>query len=74
MKEKQVSLIVEVFDNGITTKWRDLSGDVEPSSSVAVEGGESQAIGDEIWSDIKAFMSNNDAKKVKAVITYTKED
>ena len=56
--------------NGIILRWHDLNGKEGDYSEVAPEHHEAQAIGSEIWSDIKNVMDCFRKNKVRLTIKY----
>lgn len=71
LKAKDVRITVEQFDNGITLRWKDLSGEYDPSANVVLEGGEPNAIGVLIYEDIKQIMDSVPCNEVEVNICYT---
>lgn len=68
---KDVRVTVEQFDNGITLRWKDLSGEYDSSANVVLKGGESNAIGTLIYEDIKQIMDSVPCNEVEVNICYT---
>ena len=42
---KEAKIEIEEFDNGITARWEDVSGNVESQKSLAIKGDEARVIG-----------------------------
>lgn len=66
----KVSVTIEQFDNGITVKWRDVDGEVDPKAAVALERDQQRAIGETLWEDIRQIMNANFTNLVKMIIEY----
>jgi organic radical activating enzyme len=71
LKAKDVRITVEQFDNGITLRWKDLSGEYDSSANVVLKGGEPNAIGALIYEDIKQIMDSVPCNGVEVNICYT---
>jgi hypothetical protein len=67
---QNAEMIVELFDNGITTKWKDLDGDIDSEHKVFLEGNEKVGIGSAIWGDVSNVMDFANTSKVKITIKY----
>ena len=67
---KKAEILVEVFDEGITTRWNDGNG-VEPATkSLATEGDEAECIGNELWRDINGILEETETDKVLIKVEY----
>ena len=66
----KVEITVEQFNNGISLKWRDCDGNIEPEDLVALEEDQVNTIGKIISDDIKLVMDNKLANIVKLTIEY----
>lgn len=66
----KVEITVEQFNNGISLKWRDCDGNIEPEDLVALEVDQVNTIGKIISDDIKLVMDNKLANIVKLTIEY----
>ena len=67
---QNVQVEIEQFDNGITLRWHDLDGEADDTSEVVTENEEAEAIGSEIWGDIRNIMESCDKNKVRLTIKY----
>lgn len=67
---KKVKIEVEQFDNGITARWEDIDGAVDPEKSLGVKGNEAVCIGKQIWSDIHEILATQPTDKVIINIQY----
>lgn len=67
---KKAEIVVEEFDNGITTRWEDVDGIVDPSKSLAAKGNEAECIGKEIWGDVHEILATQPTDKVIIKIQY----
>ena len=67
---KNVELSVKQVSNGITLDWRDVDGEVDPISKVALDGTEASSIGNEVWGDILDALDHSDSKKVVVKMEY----
>ena len=67
---RKAELIVEQFDNGFSLLWRDLEGEVKDSKSVALLGGEKEAVGELLFEDILEYFDKGVSDKVKITIKY----
>ncbi len=61
-------LLIEKFSNGITLRWNDLSGKLEPEKSLAVNGEESNCIGESLWDGIRDLLGQSDNGKVEVTV------
>ena len=66
----KVEITIEQFNNGISLKWRDCDGNIEPEDLVALEEDQVNTIGKIISDDIKLVMDNKLANIVKLAIEY----
>lgn len=66
----KTTITIEQFDNGITVKWRDIDGKVDPKAVVALEREQARVIGETLWEDVKQIMDANLTNLVKMVIEY----
>ena len=66
----KVEITIEQFNNGISLKWRDCDGNIEPEDLVALERDQVNTIGKTIWEDIKSLMDSKLANIVKLTIEY----
>lgn len=66
----KVEIFIEQFNNGISLKWRDCDGNIEPEDLVALERDQVNTIGKTIWDDIKSVMDSKLANIVKLTIEY----
>lgn len=67
----KVEIFIEQFNNGISLKWRDCDGNIEPEDLVALERDQVNTIGKIIWDDIKkSVMDSNFTNIVKLTIEY----
>ena len=66
----KVEITVEQFNNGISLKWRDRDGNIEPEDLVALKEDQVNTIGKIIWDDIELVMDNKLANIVKLTIEY----
>lgn len=66
----RVNIDVEQYDNGITLKWRDFDGEIDPQNTVALDRDREAVIGKMIWEDIKHVMDKHIANAVTMSITY----
>ena len=71
INDRDVRLHIEQFDNGITLKWKDLSGEYDSSANVVLKGDEPNAIGALIYEDIKQVMDSVPCNEVEVNICYT---
>ena len=67
---KEVKIEIEEFDNGITARWEDGKGDVEPKKSLATKGDEGRVIGKQIWSDVHEILTTQPTDKVIIKVQY----
>ena len=61
---QKAEMIIEKFDQGITVRWRDIDGNIDPSKSLATKGGESIILGKELWEDINEVFDKSLSDKV----------
>lgn len=66
----KATILIEQYDNGISLKWRDCDGNIEPEYLVALEGDQVNTIGNTIWEDIKSVMDSKFVNIVKLTIEY----
>ena len=66
----KVEITIEQFNNGISLKWRDCDGNIEPEDLVALEEDQVNTIGKIILDDIKLVMDNKLTNIVKLTIEY----
>ena len=66
----KVEITIEQFNNGISLKWRDCDGNIEPEDLVALEGDQVNTIGKIISDDIQLVMDNKLVNIVKLTIEY----
>ena len=66
----KTTITIEQFDNGITVKWRDVDGEVDPKAVVALERDQQRILGETLWEDVKHIMDANLTNLVKMVIEY----
>ena len=66
----KVEITIEQFNNGISLKWRDHDGNIEPENLVALKEDQVNTIGKTIWDDIELIMDNKLANIVKLTIEY----
>ena len=67
---KKAEIVVEEFDNGITTRWNDGDNIAEPVKSLAAKGEEANCIGKQIWSDVHEIFATQPTDKVIIKIQY----
>ena len=67
---KQVKMIVEKYDNGISIYWTDLNGEADDVKIVSLESTMERGIGNMILDDIKHILDNAVADKVELDIRY----
>lgn len=67
---KEITIIIEQFSNGLTFRWRDNSGEVDPADRVIINGKEAEEIGNEIFGDIQMVMNESQCNKVRMEIKY----
>jgi hypothetical protein len=67
---QKAEIIVEKFDEGITTRWHDLSGDLGTTKSLAKTGDEAQLIGEDIWADVFNMFDKLGTDKVRVKLEY----
>lgn len=66
----KVKIEVERFDEGITTRWYDVSGEEASTKSLATNGREHAIIGQDIWTDVTEIMDKELTDKVVIRIEY----
>ena len=66
----KVEVIVEQYNNGISLKWKDVEGDIEPEAVVALNNDKTHTIGKIIWDDITLMMDQELCNVVKMTIEY----
>lgn len=67
---KKVKIVVERFDQGITTRWYDTNAASADSKNLAVNGNEHIIIGEEVWSDVSEVMNREAVDEVVINIEY----
>ena len=67
---QKAELIVEKFDEGITTRWNDMSGEEESAKSLALNGCEASIIGNSIWADVFTIFDKSGSDKVRIKLEY----
>lgn len=67
---KKVKIVVERFDQGITTRWYDTNASSADTNSLAVNGNEHIIIGEDVWSDVSEIMDREATDKVVINIEY----
>lgn len=60
----KTKIIVERFDQGITTRWYEDGGSTATNKSLATSGREHIIIGQDIWDDVSEMMDNEKTDKV----------
>ena len=70
MADKEVTIVIEQFDNGFAFRWKDNNGEVDDANIVALKDNIDKALGSEIMSDITSLMDTNICNKVKMDIKY----
>lgn len=66
----KATITIEQYDNGITLKWRDAAGEVDPKAVVALEREQARVIGETLWEDVKQIMDANLANLVTMIVDY----
>lgn len=66
----KAEIIVEQYDNGISLKWKDVEGSIEPEAIVALDDDKANTIGKIIWDDITLMMDQELCNVVKMTIEY----
>lgn len=64
---KKVKIVVERFDQGITTRWY---APGEETKNLAANGDEHIVIGQDVWSDVCEIMDREQTDKVLVRIEY----
>lgn len=67
---KKAEIIVEKFDQGITIRWKDVDGIVEPQKALAPNGTEYAAIGKSVWDDVSDFICDTQTDNVRIKLEY----
>lgn len=67
---QKAEIIVEKFDEGITTRWQDLSGEEESIKGLTTTGGEAALVGENIWGDIFTIFDKTGSDKVRVKLEY----
>lgn len=62
----KAEIVVEKFNEGITTRWSNTEGTEPETKCLAPEGDEAACIGNELWRDICSI----DSEKVLVKIEY----
>ena len=70
MADKEVTIVIEQFDNGFAFRWKDNNGEVDDANIVALKDNIDKALGSEIMSDITSLMDTTLSNKVKMEIKY----
>ena len=60
----KTKIIVERFDQGITTRWYEEGGSTATNKSLATSGREHIIIGQDIWDDVSEMMDKEMTDKV----------
>lgn len=66
----KAEIIVEQFEQGITIRWNDVDGNVDPSKALAAKGSEELILGKEIWSDISEILDNSLTDRIRIKLEY----
>lgn len=66
----KTEVIVEQYNNGISLKWKDIKGDIEPEAVVALDNDKTRTIGKIIWDDITLMMDRESCNVIKMTIEY----
>ena len=66
----KAEVTVEQFNNGISLKWKDAEGNIEPETVVALDNDTTNTIGKIIWDDITLMMQQKQCNIVKMTIEY----
>lgn len=67
---KEAKIEIEEFDNGITARWEDVSGNVESQKSLAIKGDEARVIGKLIWADVNEILATQPTDKMIIKVQY----
>lgn len=59
---------IEQFDNGITLRCEDLDGMADPTAKVVLDRDVMEAIGKEVWDDVKHVMNAASDNAVEIII------
>ena len=70
MADKEVTIVIEQFDNGFAFRWKDNNGEVDDANIVAFKDNIDKALGSEIMSDITSLIDTTLNNKVKMEIKY----
>lgn len=70
MADKEVTIVIEQFDNGFAFRWKDNNGEVDDANIVALKDNIDKALGSEIMSDITSLMDTTLCNRVKMEIKY----
>ena len=70
MADKEVTIVIEQFDNGFAFRWKDNNGEVDDANIVALKDNIDKALGSEIMSDITSLMETTLSNKVRMEIKY----
>jgi hypothetical protein len=70
MADKEVTIVIEQFDNGFAFRWKDNNGEVDDANIVALKDNIDKALGSEIMSDITSLMDTTISNKVRMEIKY----
>ena len=70
MADKEVTIVIEQFDNGFAFRWKDNNGEVDDANIVALKDNIDKALGSEIMSDITSLIDTTLSNKVKMEIKY----
>ena len=70
MADKEVTIVIEQFDNGFAFRWKDNNGEVDDANIVALKDNIDKALGSEIMSDITSLIDTTLCNKVKMEIKY----
>ena len=67
---QKAEIIVEKFNEGITTRWNDLSGEEGSTKSLALNGNEADVIGQNVWADVFTILDKSGSDKVRIKLEY----
>ena len=70
MATKEVTIIIEQFDNGITFRWAEKDAEIDVVNKLIMEDNINEEVGKEIFSDIKDLMDRVSCNKVRLEIKY----
>ena len=70
MADKEVTIVIEQFDNGFAFRWKDNNGEVDDANIVALKDNIDKALGSEIMSDITSLIDTTLCNRVKMEIKY----